>query len=105
MGWGTGGAGLHWYANWYRFHESDFKERTLFGTGLDWPIEYGDLRPYYDRAQRYFGVSGDLAAEPWALAANGRRELWRFSDRRGASRLLSPDRLRRFAAVHVGASC
>jgi len=66
MGWGTGGAGLHWYGNWYRFHEDDFKERTLHGRGLDWPIDYPTLRPWYDRAQRLFGVSGDRSQEPWA---------------------------------------
>jgi len=66
MGWGTGGAGLHWYGNWYRFHEADFKERTLHGRGLDWPIDYADLRSWYDRAQRLFGVSGDRSQEPWA---------------------------------------
>jgi choline dehydrogenase-like flavoprotein len=70
MGWGTGGAGLHWYANWYRFHVADFREQTLYGKGLDWPIDYADLRPYYDKAQNYFGVSGDLAREPWAPPAN-----------------------------------
>lgn len=69
MGWGTGGAGLHWYANWYRFHEDDFKERTLYGKGLDWPIEYADLRPYYDRAQTYFGISGDLSQDVWSPPA------------------------------------
>ncbi len=69
MGWGTGGAGLHWYANWYRFHEVDFKIRTLYGKGLDWPIEYADLKPYYDRAQVYFGVSGDLLQEVWSPPA------------------------------------
>ncbi len=70
MGWGTGGAGLHWYANWYRFHEADFREQTLYGKGLDWPIDYTDLRPYYDKAQNYFGVSGDLTQEPWAPPAD-----------------------------------
>ena len=67
---GTGGAALHWYANWYRFHEDDFKERALFGKGLDWPIDYHDLRPYYDRAQVYVGVSGDLSQDPWAPAGD-----------------------------------
>ena len=70
MGWGTGGAALHWYANWYRFHEDDFKEQTLFGKGLDWPIDYDDLRPYYDRAQIYVGVSGDLSQDPWSPPAD-----------------------------------
>ena len=59
MGWGTGGAGLHWYANWYRLHPDDFHVRSLYGRSLDWPIGYDDLRPWYDHAQAYFGVSGD----------------------------------------------
>ena len=58
MGWGTGGAGLHWYANWYRLHPDHFKVRSLFGRSLDWPFEYDELRPWYDHAQTYFGVSG-----------------------------------------------
>lgn len=69
MGWGTGGAGLHWYGNWYRFQEHDFKERSLWGRGLDWSIEYHDLRLGYDRAQRQFGVSGDMAREGWGPPA------------------------------------
>ncbi|WP_170759075.1 GMC oxidoreductase [Ruegeria lacuscaerulensis] len=59
MGWGTGGAGLHWYANWYRLHPDDFHVRSQYGRSLDWPISYDDLRPWYDHAQAYFGVSGD----------------------------------------------
>jgi choline dehydrogenase-like flavoprotein len=70
MGWGTGGAGLHWYGNWYRFQENDFKERSVWGPGLDWPIEYGDLQGAYDRAEREFGVSGDRAREPWGPPAD-----------------------------------
>lgn len=70
MGWGTGGAGFHWYGNWFRFHENDFKEKTLYGKGLDWPIDYNDLRPYYDKAQKDFGVSGELTSEPWSPPAD-----------------------------------
>ena len=70
MGWGTGGAGLHWYGNWYRFQEGDFKERSAWGRGLDWPIAYQDLRAAYDRAEREFGVSGDRAQEPWGPPAD-----------------------------------
>ena len=66
MGWGTGGAGAHWYGYWFRHRENDFKVRSLYGRGLDWPIEYEDLRPYYDRAQRYFGVSGDSEQDIWS---------------------------------------
>ena len=33
MGWGTGGAGAHWYGHWYRLHEGDFKVGSLYGRG------------------------------------------------------------------------
>jgi len=70
MGWGTGGAGFHWYGNWYRLHQPDFKLQSQFGKGTDWPVEYSDLRPYYDRAQDYFGVSGDLGQDIWSPPAD-----------------------------------
>ncbi len=64
-GWGTGGSALHHYACWFRLHESDFKLATLFGKGLDWPIEYKDLRPYYDSVQKEIGIAGDAVQEVW----------------------------------------
>lgn len=64
-GWGTGGASLHHYAVWLRRHPDDFNMRSRFGQGLDWPIAYGDLRPFYDQIQREVGVSGDARAEVW----------------------------------------
>jgi choline dehydrogenase-like flavoprotein len=64
-GWGTGGSALHHYAVWPRLHENDFKPNTLYGQGLDWPLEYADLRPFYDRVQTEVGLSGDAAAEKW----------------------------------------
>ncbi len=64
-GWGFGGAALHHYGTWPRMHEEDFHVRTLHGRGLDWPISYDDLRPFYDRIQDEVGLSGDAAAEVW----------------------------------------
>ena len=54
-GWGSGGSAMHHYAVWPRLHENDFKLRSQYGKGLDWPIEYRDLRPYYDRVQSEVG--------------------------------------------------
>lgn len=65
VGWGVGGSALHHYAGWPRMHPEDFRMRTLYGRGLDWPIDYAALRPWYDRIQREMGVSGDAAREPW----------------------------------------
>lgn len=64
-GFGTGGAALHHYAVWPRLHGNDFKVRSAHGVGLDWPLNYGDLRPFYDRIQAEVGISGDAGAETW----------------------------------------
>jgi choline dehydrogenase-like flavoprotein len=63
IGGGFGGSALHHYANWYRLHPGDFKEYSLFGENLDWPITYEDLQPFYDQIQMEVGVSGDTEAE------------------------------------------
>ena len=59
----VGGGSVMFTANYWRFRESDFAERTrlgpVAGTGLaDWPIGYAELEPYYTRAEWELGVSG-----------------------------------------------
>jgi choline dehydrogenase-like flavoprotein len=54
----------------WRFMERDFKMRSTYGevagsTLEDWPIEYADLEPYYERAEWEIGVSGDLSNDPF----------------------------------------
>jgi len=60
---GTGGAALHHSANYPRLLPDDFNMKSAHGRGLDWPISYADVAPYYDRAAREIGVSGDAKAE------------------------------------------
>jgi len=60
---GVGGSSVHFTGNYWRFHESDFKERSLLGpmqgTGFaDWPISYDELEPYYTKVEWECGVSG-----------------------------------------------
>jgi len=62
---GFGGAALHHYGGWPRLHAEDFRLKSLYGRGRDWPIGYDDLRPYYDRIQDEVGLSGDAVAEIW----------------------------------------
>jgi choline dehydrogenase-like flavoprotein len=62
-GWGTGGAALHYSANFPRLLPADFNMKSEHGRGLDWPISYAELTPYYDRIAREIGVSGDAKAE------------------------------------------
>jgi choline dehydrogenase-like flavoprotein len=66
----VGGGSVHFTANYWRFHESDFQERSQFGdvpgSGLaDWPIKYGDLEPYYTKAEYDLGISGLGGANPF----------------------------------------
>jgi choline dehydrogenase-like flavoprotein len=66
----VGGTSNHFTANFWRFHEIDFKERTkvgeIPGTGLvDWPISYADLEPYYTKVEWEIGVSGLAGASPF----------------------------------------
>lgn len=59
----VGGGTTHFTANYWRFHEIDFIERSklgpIVGTGFDdWPITYADLEPYYTKAEWELGISG-----------------------------------------------
>ncbi|WP_454931925.1 GMC oxidoreductase [Actinomyces oricola] len=42
-----------------RMSDVDFKAASLDGAGIDWPFEYADLAPYYDRVEELVGVYGD----------------------------------------------
>jgi choline dehydrogenase-like flavoprotein len=66
----VGGGTVHFTANYWRFHEIDFTERSklgaISGTGFaDWPIVYKDLEPYYTKAEEELGVSGQAGASPF----------------------------------------
>ncbi len=55
---GIGGSTLHWQGMVMRLHEADFDSESERGAGVDWPIDYADLRPYYAKAERELGVAG-----------------------------------------------
>ncbi|MFM9159059.1 MAG: NAD(P)-binding protein [Dolichospermum sp.] len=45
-----GGTTMHWEGKTIRMLPEDFELKTRFGKGLDWPIKYEDLMPYYRQA-------------------------------------------------------
>jgi choline dehydrogenase-like flavoprotein len=47
-----------------RLSDYDFKGKTHDGYGEDWPISYADIEPYYDRVDRYLGISGHKEGLP-----------------------------------------
>jgi choline dehydrogenase-like flavoprotein len=55
----VGGRTNHWGRYSFRNGSYDFKPRTRDGLGFDWPIDYGDLAPYYDKVEMLIGVYGD----------------------------------------------
>jgi choline dehydrogenase-like flavoprotein len=55
----VGGTTWHWQGTAMRFVPNDFRLRTLYGVGHDWPIDYDELEPWYVEAEREIGVAGD----------------------------------------------
>jgi choline dehydrogenase-like flavoprotein len=61
---GVGGGSVHWAAFAPRFHPSDFRIYSEDGVGVDWPMSYWDLKPYYELLEREIPVAGP-AWFPW----------------------------------------
>lgn len=57
-----GGTTWHWLGTALRFVENDFRMRTAYGVGVDWPIGYNDLEKYYLAAEEALPVAGDTSA-------------------------------------------
>ena len=57
-GYHVGGRSLMWGRQSYRFSEMDFEANAKDGVGVDWPIRYKDLAPWYDYVEHFIGVSG-----------------------------------------------
>lgn len=53
-----GGRSLTWGRQCYRWSDQDFRANAADGHGVDWPIRYADLAPWYDRVEEFIGVSG-----------------------------------------------
>jgi len=56
---GLGGKTLTWNAVAWRQSHRDFKGKSIEGAGEDWPIDYPDLAPYYEKIEREVGVCGN----------------------------------------------
>jgi choline dehydrogenase-like flavoprotein len=59
-----GGRTLHWGRVSDRMSDLEFKAASRDGYGDDWPISYRDIAPYYDRVERFIGVSAAPAGLP-----------------------------------------
>jgi len=55
----VGGTTWHWLGTMVRLIPSDFEMKTAFGVGVDWPIGYDELEPWYLAAEQSIGVAGE----------------------------------------------
>jgi choline dehydrogenase-like flavoprotein len=55
----VGGKTLHWGRLSWRLSDLDFKAATHDGFDVDWPIDYQEIAPWYDKAEEWVGVSGN----------------------------------------------
>jgi len=54
----VGGRSIMWGRQVYRWSDLDFEANARDGHGVDWPIRYSDIAPWYDHVERFIGVSG-----------------------------------------------
>jgi choline dehydrogenase-like flavoprotein len=63
-GYQTGGRSLTWGRQTYRWSDLDFEANAKEGIGIDWPIRYKDIAPWYDYVEKYVGISGQAMGLP-----------------------------------------
>ncbi|CAM5488418.1 GMC family oxidoreductase [Rhodanobacter lindaniclasticus] len=77
----VGGTTWHWAAQAWRLVPNDVRLKSLYGVGVDWPMSYEELDPWYQEAEELMGVAGadntgsprkhpfpmEPVAEPWAM--------------------------------------
>ena len=57
-GYHVGGRSLTWGRQSYRLSPLDFEANAKDGVGVDWPIRYEDLAPWYDYVETFVGITG-----------------------------------------------
>lgn len=57
-GYHVGGRSITWGRQVYRLSDLDFTANLKDGHGVDWPIRYNDIAPWYDYVEKFIGVSG-----------------------------------------------
>lgn len=77
----VGGTTWHWAAQAWRLVPNDVRTKSLYGVGVDWPVTYEELDPWYQEAEEILGVAGadntgsprkhpfpmQPVADPWAM--------------------------------------
>ena len=60
----VGGRSIMWGRQVYRWSDLDFEANAHEGIGVDWPIRYADIAPWYDYVETFVGISGQSEGLP-----------------------------------------
>jgi choline dehydrogenase-like flavoprotein len=63
-GYQVGGRSLMWARHVFRYSDLDFEANLEEGVGIDWPIRYADIAPWYDYVEKFIGASGENSGLP-----------------------------------------
>jgi choline dehydrogenase-like flavoprotein len=63
-GYHTGGKSVMWGRHSYRMGPENFEANAKDGHGVDWPIRYNDLAPWYDHVEEFIGINGTVENLP-----------------------------------------
>ena len=66
----VGGLAMHWGGVSPRYSPEDFRTKSMYGVGTDWPFTYDELDPFYQEAEERMGVAGEQG--PVALDPRGK---------------------------------
>jgi len=58
-GYHMGGRSLMWGRQSYRWADMDFEANAKDGIGVDWPVRYKEIAPWYDYVEKFAGISGN----------------------------------------------
>lgn len=60
----VGGRSIMWGRQVYRLSDLDFEANAKDGHGVDWPVRYKEIAPWYDYVEKHIGVSGQKEGYP-----------------------------------------
>ncbi len=63
-GYHTGGRSVMWSRVALRWGPQDFEANKKDGHGIDWPVRYKDIAPWYDRVEKFVGIAGQNEGLP-----------------------------------------
>lgn len=63
-GYHVGGRSIMWGRQSYRLSPMDFEANAKDGIGVDWPVRYEDIAPWYSHVEKFAGISGEALGLP-----------------------------------------